>query len=173
MPHRTLSPETVFKPASDAANQSVFAFAESRPRLSEQDQYKQLIAAELARQSLPLGHLADRVGLRRTKLHKVIRQSGLLPEDLRDRLFEALAIDHVRAKICVVLLQDPDAYNEQAVFLAAEALKGFYFEVATCRSGEIQIDLRPSIIHSALQKTYQMLLTHQDRVLEREQDLQE
>lgn len=172
MPHRTLTPETVFKPVGSGAHQSVFSFAEDRPRLSEQERYKRLIAAELARQNMPLGHLADRVGLLRTKLHKIIRKTGLLTEELRDRLFAVLAIDHVRAKISVVLLQDADAYADQAVFLAAEALKGFYYEVATCRSGEIQIDLRPAIIHSALQKTYEMLLTHQERVLEHDRDLQ-
>ncbi|MDP3907692.1 hypothetical protein [Novosphingobium sp.] len=148
------------------------AFAEDRPRLSEQEQYKRLIAAELARQNLPLGHLADRIGLLRTRLHKIIRKTGLLTEDLRDQLFAELAIDHVRAKISVVLLQDPDAYAEQSVFLAAEALKAFYYEVATCRSGEIHVDLRPAIIHLALHKTYEMLLIHQERVLEHDRDLQ-
>ena len=66
------------------------AFAEDRPRLSEQEQYKRLIAAELARQNLPLGHLADRIGLLRTRLHKIIRKTGLLTEDLRDQLFAEL-----------------------------------------------------------------------------------
>ena len=102
----------------------------------------------------------------------MIRQTCALTDDLRDKLFAELGIDHVRAKFSVALLNDYTAYREQAAFLTCEGLKSFYCEIATCRSGEIQVDLRPAIIHAALRKAYEMLLSHQARVLEHDQNLQ-
>lgn len=43
MPHRNLTPETVFKPSSPPGSEPVFAFASPSSRGCEQDQYKQLI----------------------------------------------------------------------------------------------------------------------------------
>ncbi len=172
MPNSALTPETVFRPRSTSTSESVFCFGDSTPRLSEQEQYKRLIDAEAARQGIPIAHLADRLEIHRTRLHKVIRQTRALTDDLRDKLFAELGIDHVRAKFSVALLNDYTAYREQAAFLTCEGLKGFYCEVATCRSGEIQVELRPAIIHAALRKAYEMLLSHQARVLEHDQNLQ-
>ena len=70
MPHRNLTPETVFKPSSPPGSEPVFAFASPNPGGCEQDQYKQLINAELARQGILPAHLADRMCLSRPKLHK-------------------------------------------------------------------------------------------------------
>jgi hypothetical protein len=74
MPHRNLTPETVFKPSSPPGSEPVFAFARPSPGGCEQDQYKQLINAELARQGILPAHLADRMRLSRTKLHNVARR---------------------------------------------------------------------------------------------------
>lgn len=172
MPHSALTPETVFKLNTETGGQPVFMFAGAAPQLSEHDQYKRLIDAELTRQGIPLAHLADRLSIRRTHLHKIIRQTGILSDNLRDRLFEKLAIDHVRAKLCVALLRDYTAYQDQAAFLASEGLKSFYCEVVSCRSGEIHVELRPAIIHAALRRAYELLLSHQDRVIEHDQNLQ-
>jgi len=101
MPHRTMTPETVFRPRPTSASESVFSFGEPSPRLSEQDQYKRLIDDQAAKQGMPLAHLADRLEIRRPRLHKVIRKSLSLKDEMRDRLFEALGIDCVRAKFCV------------------------------------------------------------------------
>ena len=133
---------------------------------TEQTDYKRLINCELTRQVIPLAHVADRLGVLRTKLHKVLRQGAFLSEVLRDKLFAHLGIDHTRATIAVSLLKSDAAYYDQAVFLAAEALKGLYCEAASGRRGAIQVDLRPAIIHTALGRAYEMLLTHQERVLE-------
>lgn len=68
--------------------------------------------------------------------------------------------------IAASMLKSETAYHDQAVFLAAEALKGLYYEAASGRRGAIQVDLRPAIIHTALSRAYAMLLTHQERLLE-------
>ncbi|WP_305618215.1 hypothetical protein [Novosphingobium sp.] len=164
MLHGAISPETVFNPLIVARNANPCA---SEIRIDdEQTRYKRLINCELARQAVPLAHMADRLGMLRTKLHKILRQGAHLSDNLRARLFEQLGIDHTRATIAVSMLQSAAAYHEQAVFLAAEGLKGLYCEAASGRQGEIQVDLRPVIIHTAVGKTYGMLLTHQERVLE-------
>ena len=90
MPHSTVTPETVFRAKPPSPEASAFSFGEPAPRLSEQEQYKRLIDAEAAKQGLALGHLADRIGVARPRLHKVIRKKVMLRDDLRDRLFEAL-----------------------------------------------------------------------------------
>jgi hypothetical protein len=131
-----------------------------------------LINAELARQGIPPAHLADRMGMSRPRLHKILKQTNPLPEGLRDRIFNELGMDHVRAKISVALLRDPDAYANQAVFLATESLKSFYLEVMTCRRGSIEVDLRPAIIHEAARRAYDLLLSHQERVMQNHQTLQ-
>jgi len=172
MPHRNLTPETVFKPSSPPGSEPVFAFASPSSRGCEQDQYKQLINAELARQSILPAHLADRMDLSRAKLHKILKQTNPLTDDLRDRIFDELGMDHVRAKISVALLHDPGAYAEQSVFLATESLKSFYLEVLTCRRGSIEVDLRPAIIHEAARRAYDLLLSHQERVMQNSQTLQ-
>ncbi len=164
MLHGAITPETVFNPT--CAIRNPHAAAESGGSNTEQTRYKRLINSELTRQRIPLAHMADRLGLLRSKLHKVLRQSAFLNEELRDQLFEQLGIDHTRATIAVSMLKSAVAYHDQAVFLAAEALKGLYCEAASGRRGAIQVDLRPAIIHTALGKTYEMLLTHQERVLE-------
>jgi hypothetical protein len=92
--------------------------------------------------------------------------------DLRDRIFDELGMDHVRAKISVALLHDPRAYAEQSVFLATESLKSFYLEVLTCRRGSIEVDLRPAVIHEAARRAYDLLLSHQERVMQSSQTLQ-
>ncbi len=172
MPHRNLTPETVFKPRTDPETEPVLLFANPNPGPGEQDQYKQLINAELARQGIPPAHLADRMGMSRPRLHKILKQTNPLPEGLRDRIFNELGMDHVRAKISVALLRDPDAYANQAVFLATESLKSFYLEVMTCRRGSIEVDLRPAIIHEAARRAYDLLLSHQERVMQNHQTLQ-
>ena len=171
MPQINLTPETVFKPCAPDSDPA-FAFGGDKPKLTEQDQYKQLIGVELARQGTFCAHLADRMGLSRTKLHKILKQKSPLSEDLRDQIFDVLGIDHARAKFSVVLLQDHRAYTDQAVFLATESLKSFYLEVMTCRRGSIEVDLRPAIIHEAARRAYDLLLSHQERVLQNSQTLQ-
>lgn len=64
------------------------------------------------------------------------------------------------------------AYDDAEVFLICEAMKGFYCEIITRRRGEIQVALRPPIIHEALGRAYSMLLTHQDKILENDRTLQ-
>lgn len=172
MPHRNLTPDTVFKPSSSPGSEPVFAFANPRPRACEQGQYKQLINAELARQGILAAHLADRMGLSRPKLHKILKQNNQLNDALRDQIFDVLGMDHVRAKISVTLLHDPNAYVEQSVFLATESLKSFFCEVLTCRRGSIEVDLRPAIIHEAARRAYDLLLSHQERVMQNGQTLQ-
>lgn len=171
MPHRNLTPETVFKPSTDPEVEPVFLFANPKPGVGEQDQYKQLICAELTRQGIPPAHLADRLRMTRPRLHKILKRTNPLTEGLRDRIFNELGIDHVRAKISVALLRDPDAYANQAVFLATESLKSFYLEVMTCRRGSIEVDLRPAIIHEAARRAYDLLLSHQERVMQNDQTL--
>lgn len=172
MPHRTVTPETVFRARPASTSDSVFSFGETSPRLSEQDQYKRLIDDQAAKQGMPLAHLADRLEIRRPRLHKVIRKSLALKDDMRDRLFEVLGIDCVRAKFCVAFLHDHTVYDDPDVFLVCEGLKGFYCEIISRRRGEIQVALRPPIIHEALGRAYAMLLTHQDKVLENDRTLQ-
>ncbi|AXU21504.1 hypothetical protein C7W88_22025 (plasmid) [Novosphingobium sp. THN1] len=164
MMHGAMTPETVFNPTFTLRNANHGAGASDAD--TEQCRYKRLINGELARQSIPLAHMADKLGLQRTKLHKVLRQGAFLSEDLRDQLFEELGIDHTRATIAVSMLKSEATYHDQAVFLATEALKGLYCEAASARRGAIQVDLRPAIIHTALGRAYEMLLTHQERVLE-------
>jgi len=160
MPHSTVTPETVFRARPASPEDSVFSFGEPAPRLSEQEQYKRLIDAEAARQGLALAHLADRIGVARPRLHKVIRKKVMLRDDLRDQLF------------CVAFLHDHTAYDDPEVFLICEAMKGFYCEILTRRRGEIQVTLRPPIIHEALGRAYDMLLSHQERVMEHDRTLQ-
>ncbi|WP_235982116.1 hypothetical protein [Novosphingobium aerophilum] len=167
-----MTPETVFKPSTDPEVEPVFLFANPKPGVGEQDQYKQLICAELTRQGIPPAHLADRLRMTRPRLHKILKRTNPLTEGLRDRIFNELGIDHVRAKISVALLRDPDAYANQAVFLATESLKSFYLEVMTCRRGSIEVDLRPAIIHEAARRAYDLLLSHQERVMQNDQTLQ-
>jgi len=172
MPHRTVTPETVFSARLTSPNDPAFSFGEVPPRLSEQEQYKRLIDLQAAKLGHPLAHLADRLGIARPRLHKVIRKKVALKDDLRDQLFEALGIDCVRAKFCVAILNDHTAYDDADVFLICEAMKGFYCEIITRRRGEIQVTLRPPIIHEALGRAYDMLLSHQARVLENDRTLQ-
>lgn len=172
MPHRNLTPDTVFKPSSPPGSESVFAFANPGLRESEQEQYKRLINDELVRQGILPAHLADRMQIARPRLHKILKQTNPLPDCLRDRIFDELGMDHVRAKFSVALLHDPRAYVEQAVFLATESLKSFYLEVLTCRRGSIEVDLRPAVIHEAARRAYDLLLSHQERVMQNSQTLQ-
>ncbi|MCY1669623.1 hypothetical protein OVA07_01170 [Novosphingobium sp. SL115] len=169
MLHGAITPETVFHPVMALRNPG--SPADNAEAETEQSRYKRLINSELSRQAIPLAHMADRLGLLRTKLHKVLRQGAFLSDQLRDQLFEQLEIDHTRATIAVTMLKSDVAYHDPAVFLAAEGLKGLYCEAASGRRGEIQVDLRPVIIHTALGKTYEMLLTHQERVLEADRTL--
>lgn len=164
MLHGAISPETVFNPviATRHVNCSTLGGGVD----DEQSRYKRLVNSELARLGIPLAHMADRLGLLRTKLHKILRQGAYLSDELRDRLFVELGVDHTRATIAVSMLKSDTAYYDQAVFVAAEGLKGLYCEAASGRQGEIQVDLRPNIIHLAQGKTYEMLLNHQERVLE-------
>lgn len=168
MLHGAITPETVFNPAFATTDTHTVGVTKAQ---TEQSRYKRLINAELARQSIPLAHMADKLGLLRTKLHKVLRHGAFLTEELRDQLFAQLGIDQTRATIAVSLLKSEAAYHDQAVFLAAEALKGLYCEAASGKRGAIQVDLRPAIIHTALGRAYEMLLTHQERVLEANQTL--
>lgn len=172
MPYSTLTPETVFQAKSASASESTFMFAEDPPKLSEQDLYKALIDAQAAKSGVPLAHLADRVGIARPHLHKVIRGTLTLKDGLRDRLFDALAVDCVRAKFCVAFLHDQAAYEDPDVFLVCEGLKGFYCEIISRRRGEIHVSLKPPIIHEALGRAYDLLLSHQKRVIENDRTLQ-
>ena len=97
MPHRSLTPETVFRPRPSADEPSAFSFGPAMKPLSEQDRYKLLIVEQAAKLALPIGHLADRIGVNRSRLHKVLRNGAALSDELRDSLFEALEIDPVRA----------------------------------------------------------------------------
>lgn len=166
MPHRSLTPETVFRPRPSADEPSAFSFGPAMKPLSEQDRYKLLIVEQAAKLALPIGHLADRIGVNRSRLHKVLRNGAALSDELRDSLFEALEIDPVRAKFCVVLLHNEAAYDDPSISVVCEAMKGFCSEVLSCRRGELHVSIRPQLIHAALGKTYEMLLQHQARVLE-------
>lgn len=172
MMYSCVTPNTVFEARETAHNGSAFRFSEPCVRLSAQEQYKRLIDAESARQGLPLAHLADRLDIARPRLHKVIRGKVRLGDDLRDRLFEALEIDAVRATFCVALLDDYKAYTNLEVVLTCEALKGFYYEIITRQRGEILVPLRPSIVHEAQGRAFELLLLHQTRVIEYDQTLQ-
>lgn len=172
MPHRNLTPDTVFKPSAPPGSEPVFAFANPGPRVCEQDQYKQLINAELARQGLPPAHLADRMQIPRPKLHKILKQNTPLSDTMRDQIFAELGIDDVRARFSVSLLRDYRAYSEKSAFVAVEGLKSLYLELKTCRRGSIDVDLRPAIIHEAVRRAYDLLLSHQDRVMQNDQTLQ-
>lgn len=166
MPHRTLTPDTVFRPRPSADEASAFSFGPATKPPTEQDRYKLLIVDQAAKQALPLGHLADRIGVNRSRLHKILRNSAALGDDLRDRLFEELEIDPVRAKFCVVFLHNHEAYDDPSISVVCEAMKGFCSEVLSCRRGELHVSIRPQLIHEALGRTYEMLLKHQERVLE-------
>lgn len=174
----TVTPDTVFAAVEtsdlgvDEHDDAHFRHGEALARPSAQEQYKRLIHAETARQGLPLAHLADRLGIARPRLHKIIKGQVVLQDDLRDRLFAALDIDAVRARFCVALLHDHEAYTDPDVFLVCEAMKGFYFEIITRRRGEIQVSFRPAIIHETQRRAYDMLLSHQARVLENDRTLQ-
>ena len=111
--HGAMTPETVFNPTFILRNANHGAGASDAD--TEQCRYKRLINGELARQSIPLAHMADKLGLQRTKLHKVLRQGAFLSEDLRDQLFEELGIDHTRATIAVSMLKSEATYHDQAV----------------------------------------------------------
>lgn len=171
MPHRTLTPDTVFRPRPPADEVSAFSFGLSPESRSEQKQYKLLIVDQAAKQAVPLAHLADQIGVGRSRLHKVLRNGAALADELRDRLFEALSIDDVRARVCVALLHDFAVYDDPSTLLVCEALKGFCCEVVTRRRGELHVSVRPQLIHEAMGRAYQMLLAHQDRVLEADRTL--
>ncbi|AIT82691.1 MULTISPECIES: hypothetical protein [Sphingomonadales] len=166
MPHRSLTPDTVFMPRPSADEPSAFSFGPTKKPLTEQDRYKLLIIEQAAKQALPLGHLADRIGAGRSRLHKVLRNGAALSDELRDRLFDALELDPVRAKFCVVFLHNQTAYDDPSISVVCEAMKGFCSEVLSCRRGELHVSIRPQLIHEALGRTYEMLLKHQERVLE-------
>lgn len=173
MSHRDLTPDTVFRmrgpPDDDMA-----ADIEGTPSPAcEQQLYKQLIQTELARQGVRPAHLADRMRLARPRLHKILKQHSPLTETLRDQIFAELGIDPVRAKISVVLLHNGLAYAEPAVVLAAEIFKSFYLELLSCRRGAIVVDLRPAVIHEAVRRIYDLLLSHQERVLLSSETLQD
>jgi len=167
-----LTPDTVFRPLTSIGDTPLFNFGSAAPHACEQAQYKQLINAELARQGVLCAHLADRMGIQRPKLHKILKQTKPLSDSLRDDIFDQLGIDHVRAKFCVSLLRDHRAYVEQSVFLTCESLKSFYLEVVTCRRGSIEVELRPAIIHEAARRAYDLLLSHQERVIQNDRTLQ-
>lgn len=167
-----VTPETVFASNMEMPGDSVFQFDKASQSASEQSEYKRLIDVQAARQGLRLAHLADRLAIGRPRLYKVIRKNVVLRDDLRDRLFAILGIDCVRAKFSVAFLHDHTAYDDPEVFLICEAMKGFYCEIITRRRGEIQVSLRPPIIHEALGRAYDMLLSHQARVLENDRTLQ-
>lgn len=42
----------------------------------------------------------------------------------------------------------------------------------TCRRGSIEVDLRPAVIHGAARRAYDLLLSHQERVMQNNQTLQ-
>ena len=166
MPHRSLTPDTVFRPRPSADEPSAFSFETSAKPLTEQDRYKLLIIEQAAKQGMPLGHLADRICVNRPRLHKILRKGAALSDELRDRLFDALEIDPVRAKFCVVFLHNQTAYDDPSISVVCEEMKGFCCEVLSCRRGELHVSIRPQLIHEALGRTYEMLLKHQQRVLE-------
>ena len=166
MPHRSLTPDTVFMPRPSAGEPSAFSFEPTKKPLTEQDRYKLLIIEQAVKQGLPLGHLADRIDVKRPRLHKVLRNGVAMSDALRDQLFEALAIDPVRAKFCVVFLHNHETYDDPSISIVCEAMKGFCSEVLSCRRGELHVSIRPQLIHEALGRTYEMLLKHQERVLE-------
>lgn len=170
-----VTPDTVFSVGELGEAQCSAAVprrGEASARTSAQQHYKCLIHSEALRQGVPLAHLADRLGIARPRLHKIIRGPVGLRDDLRDQLFAALEIDPVRARFCVALLRDHEAYNAPDVFLVCEAMKGFYYEIVTRRRGEIQVPFRPAIIHETQRRAYDMLLSHQARVLEHDRTLQ-
>ena len=108
----------------------------------------------------------------RPKLHKILKQNTPLSDTMRDQIFAELGIDDVRARFSVALLRDYRAYSEKSAFVAVESLKSFYLELKTCRRGSLDVDLRPAIIHEAARRAYDLLLSHQERVIQNDQTLQ-
>lgn len=172
MPYSAMTPETIFRQKPASPDDILFCFGEPSHRVSEQEQYKRLIDEQAAKIGLPLAHLADRLKIGRPRLHKVIRNNLTLKDELRDRVFDALGIDCVRAKFCVAFLHDHTAYDDPNVFLVCEGLKSFYCEIISRRRGEIHVALRPPVIHEALGRAYELLLSHQARVMENDRTLQ-
>lgn len=172
MTERKITPDSIFAAGEAAPDEAADELSPEPVRLTTQDQYKRLIGAEAARQGVLLAHLADRINIARPRLHKVLKGPVALKDELCNQLFEALGIDAVRARFCVAFLHNYKAYANPEVFLTCEALKGFYFEIATRERGEIQVQLRPGIIHEAQRRAYELLLSHQARVLENDRTLQ-
>lgn len=176
-----VTPDTIFEvveigdareAGQTAPDKPAAAGTERAATASAQVQYKRLIDAECKRQGLPLAHLAERCGIGRSRLHKIIRGRVALQDDLRDRLLAELEIDMLRARFSIALLHDHQAYVNSDVFVVCEVMKAFYYEIVTRQRGEIQVQLRPSIIHETQRRAYDMLLSHQARVLESERTLQ-
>ena len=95
-----------------------------------------------------------------------------MEDDLRDRIFLELGIDHVRAVYCVIFLGDYQAYGRPTVQVASKENKGIGHELESRRLGEIQIDVKPPVVHEATRQFCGMLLTHQERVMSSQFKLQ-
>ena len=163
-----LTPETIFHPTQSP----LIARGHNQPRPSEQQQYKWLIDSQARQKNLPLAHLAEKVSRKAASFHKIIRGPCTLEDNLRESVFLELGIDHVRAAYCVVFLRDYRAYGRPAVQVASEAIKGIGYELESRRLGEIQIDVKPPVVHEATRQFCGMLLTHQERVMSSQFKLQ-
>ncbi len=169
MPVAALKPEEDFLPAhvvrTQPASQALFEFASEKPPIREQELYKHLIRDTLkARQGLSFAKLASRLHMEKTALVRIVSGTHDLSDKLRDQLFEELDIDHVRAKICVVFLRDPDLYDDLTAKMLSEAVKALYCQIDCCRNG-IQLEIRPSIVHELMKRGMDMLLEAQEEIL--------
>jgi hypothetical protein len=162
-----LTPDKAFAPAHAIPKQSLiqaqFDFEGAPPLCDEQRLYKELIQQKMSSNSVTFGDLATKLGLSRQTLSKCITRTLNLPDDRRDKIFEILAIDHVRAKICVVFMRRVDVYDDLSVIMLAEAVKSFFCHIQTCRTG-IHIEIKAPIIHEVMKRGVDMLLQHHDRV---------
>lgn len=171
MPAAALKPEEAFLPAhvlrAQPASQALFEFAAEKPAIREQELYKLLIRDTLkARHDLSFSKLAARIHMEKTALVRIVSGTHELSDKLRDQLFEELEIDHVRAKICVVFLRDPDLYDDLTAKMLSEAVKALYCQIERCRKG-IQLEIRPSVVHELMKRGMDMLLEAQDEILRR------
>lgn len=138
---------------------------------SEEENYKQLILDELARQHMPVTALAVALGKTRQGLQKILKGSCRLTDDVRDQIFRILGIDRTRAIMSVALFRETNLYHEHGLYISAESFKSTYHNIVICRAGGIHVELRASIIHEAATRGYDALLVHQERVLAREAQL--
>ena len=150
--------------------QALFDFAQEQPP-DEQQLYKQLIEQTRRRRNLCYSDLGRRLGCSKSQMHRLLTSNKHLSDQARDILFNELSIDPVRAKLCVVFFQSVEDYDDFAAFAISEAFKAWRNQIETYRHG-LHIEIKPSIIHELMKRAFTTLLEHQERVLERRDNLE-